>query len=217
MTDLSLSSSQLSGVLIAVFQIVILIFSVIAHEVAHGAIAERLGDPTARRAGRITLNPIRHIDPFGSIILPLLLYLTTSGAFMFGWARPVPYNPANLRDPKLGSGIIAAAGPLTNITVAIVFGILLRILEIFGFPAPLMLSVFLNMIILINVVLAVFNLIPIPPLDGSGVLFSLLPPQYRGVQEFLIRYQLFLFLIFIFFGFGLIRPVIELIFSWLAY
>jgi Zn-dependent protease len=106
-----------------IFYIIVLIFSVIIHEVAHGAIADWLGDPTARLEGRLTLNPIKHIDPFGSVILPALLFWATAGQSVFGWAKPVPYNPYNLKNPKSGGAIIAAAGPLSNVILAVVLRI----------------------------------------------------------------------------------------------
>lgn len=200
-----------------IFELVVFLFSVVVHEISHGYVAERLGDPTARLSGRLTLNPLKHLDPFGSVILPLLLSLPAlfgQPAIIFGWAKPVPYNPYNLKNPKTGAGIIAAAGPLSNFLLAGVFGILLRVLP--QSYAPL--GVMFALIIYINVLLGVFNLVPIPPLDGSKVLFSLLPPSEgaRRLAFFLERYGMFLLLIFIFFGFQLIIPIIQTVFSWFA-
>src|SRR3989344_7206534 len=113
----------MEGILAVIAYIIILVFSVMAHEVAHCAVADRLGDPTARLAGRLNFNPLNHIDPFGSVILPTLLYFVSGGSFVFGWAKPVPYNPFNLSNPKQAAGLIAAAGPITNFFIALVFGI----------------------------------------------------------------------------------------------
>jgi len=150
--------------------LVILIISVILHEVAHGYMANYLGDPTARLEGRLTLNPIPHIDPMGSVLLPGILALTNS-PIMIGYAKPVPYNPYNLPG-KYDEVLVAAAGPATNIFLALVFGLSIR----FGAVAmsPELLHAF-QTIVLVNLVLAFFNLIPVPPLDGSKILSGILP------------------------------------------
>lgn len=152
-----------------IFGLIILIFSVILHEVAHGYMANYLGDPTARLQGRLTLNPLSHIDPIGTILLPGILLITGS-PFLIGYAKPVPYNPYNLKG-KWGETLVAAAGPGTNILLAVIFALLIR----FGGVAmtTAMLSAF-ETIVYINLLLALFNLIPIPPLDGSKVLSGLL-------------------------------------------
>lgn len=186
--------------------------SVVVHEVAHGYTAYLLGDNTARNSGRLTLNPIKHLDPFGSVILPLLLVLMQAG-FVIGWAKPVPYNPANLRDEKKGTFFVSIAGILANLILAIVFGILIRF-------APLFIGVaFLgafykiaSIIVLLNLVLALFNLIPIPPLDGSKVLFSFLPVKYRYIENFLEKWGMFLLLFFIIFLWSYVSPLIFVIF-----
>ncbi len=158
--------------------IVVLIFSVILHEVAHGYVADWLGDPTARYSGRLTLNPISHIDPVGSIFLPGILALTGS-PFMIGWAKPVPYNPYNLRNQRWGEALVAAAGPLTNICLALIGGLMIRL------GAEGAIASFASMVILTNLVLAIYNLIPIPPLDGSKVLASILPyPLANAYRQF---------------------------------
>lgn len=151
--------------------IVIVIFSIILHEVAHGYMADWLGDPTARYSGRLTLNPVPHIDPVGSVLLPGILALSGS-SFLVGWAKPVPFNPYNLKNRKWGEALVAFAGPLTNILIAVAFGLLLRF---FGNAfQPLWIQVFVTVSVA-NLSLAILNLIPIPPLDGSKILKALLP------------------------------------------
>src|SRR3989344_871360 len=180
-----------------VFQIAILIVSVIVHEVSHGYAALMLGDHTAEYEGRLTLNPIKHIDLFGSIILPLLLIITKAG-FVLGWAKPVPYNPYNLKNQKWGEAIVAGAGPLTNIVIAIFFGLLIRFLLPLGFLSQSMIGA-LSLIVLINLLLAFFNLIPIPPLDGSKILFSILPYHLAHIRAKLEQYGFFILIFFIIF------------------
>ena len=156
----------------------LLILTVIIHEIAHGYAALLLGDQTAKNEGRLTLNPIPHIDLFGTIIIPTVLILTGS-SLLFGWAKPVPYNPYNLRG-RYGEAIVAAAGSLTNIAVAIVFGLIYR----FGIgvlPEPLL--ILCSIVMYINLFLGLFNLIPVPPLDGSKIIMTLLPIQYRTKIE----------------------------------
>ncbi len=176
-----------------IFGIVVLIFSVILHEVAHGYMAEWLGDPTARLAGRLTLNPISHIDPVGSILLPGLL-LITHAPILIGYAKPVPYNPYNLRG-KYGEGLVAFAGPATNILIAILFGLCIRFAS--AQLGPDLITAF-GIIVYVNMLLALFNLIPLPPLDGSkvlGALFGMISPSLeRGYDTFLINFQRFGFL-----------------------
>ena len=187
------------------FEIVVLIFSIVIHEFSHGWVANYLGDPTAKYQGRLTLNPLPHIDPLGSILIPFLMFLSGTG-IIFGWAKPVPYNPYNLKDQKRGPALVAAAGPLSNLAVAVFFGLVIRILVAQGIGSAIV--PFLGFIVLINIVLAIFNLVPIPPLDGSKLLFSVLPYSTRHIQEFLERNGMLLLLAFIFFGFQLIIPVI---------
>ncbi len=151
-----------------VFGIGVLALSVILHEVAHGYMANWLGDPTARLQGRLTLNPISHIDPIGSLLLPAILTITHS-PLLIGYAKPVPYNPYNLRG-KYAEGLVAFAGPGVNILLALVFGLLIRFLG--PVMDPVLLTAF-GTIAYINMLLALFNLIPIPPLDGSKVLSAL--------------------------------------------
>lgn len=199
-----------------IFELVVFLFSVMVHEISHGFVAERLGDSTARDAGRLTLNPLKHLDPFGSIILPLLMAIPAlfgTPAPILGWAKPVPYNPLNLKNPKVGSGIIAVAGPASNFLIAVVFGALIRVLPL---SQPILFA--FSIIAYINILLGVFNLIPIPPLDGSKVLFALLPRNETSfaIAAFLERYGMIILLVFIFFGFQLITPLIQAIFTFIV-
>lgn len=167
-----------------VFSIIILLLSVIIHEVAHGLSARYFGDHTAERAGRLTLNPIPHIDPFGTILLPLLLILTGSPV-LFGWAKPVPINPLNFRDIRKGELVTSAAGVLANLALAAIGAIIFHSIPQDFLPLVKSLALFT---VRINAVLAVFNLLPIPPLDGSKVVMSLLPAhlenEYRKLERF---------------------------------
>ncbi len=195
-----------------IFQVAILVFSVVAHEVSHGYTAQYLGDPTARLAGRLTMNPVKHIDPVGSLLVPFICALMPGG-FIIGWAKPVPYNPYNLRDQKWGDAKVAVSGPLTNFGIAFVFALLLRF---GGDMLTQEMHSIIHMIILINIILAVFNLVPIPPLDGSKVLFNALPLRYRYVVDYLERYGLVLLLFFIFFLWRFLMPIIEFVYRLLV-
>ncbi|MDI6733925.1 MAG: site-2 protease family protein [Patescibacteria group bacterium] len=195
-----------------VFQLIVLIFSVVIHEVSHGFIAEKLGDPTARLAGRLTLNPIKHLDVFGSVILPLLLWVSGTG-IIFGWAKPVPYNPHNLKNPDKDGALVAAAGPLSNFSIALVFSLFLRLVMGMGSFQFRNLADLFAQIVLLNIVLAIFNLVPIPPLDGSKVLFAFLPESARKIRFFLEQYGMFIVFAFIFFGFKIILPIIWWVFQ----
>lgn len=157
---------------------VVFLLSLTVHECAHAWMAERVGDPTARYLGRVTLNPIPHIDPVGTILFPLIAY--TTGAWLFGWAKPVPYNPLNLRDRKWGEILIAAAGPLSNVLLVVIFLILAKAVfqtSIGGSLGTMAepIAAVVRTGIQLNIILAVFNMIPVPPLDGSKVLMNLLP------------------------------------------
>lgn len=185
------------------------------HEVAHGFVAYKEGDPTAKIAGRLTLNPIKHIDPIGTIILPLILVLTHAG-FLFGWAKPVPYNPNNFRNRKRGTLLVASAGVIMNFVIAIVFAILIRFIPSFTFLSASAITAFIDIssiIVLVNILLGIFNLVPIPPLDGSRILFSLLPDRYLRYEGELERYSMMLVIIFIIFGWKFIFPIVLGVFT----
>lgn len=196
-----------------VFFIVILAFSVILHELSHGIVANVLGDPTAKNAGRLTLNPIPHIDPIGSILLPAFLILMSggTGGVVLGWAKPVPINPQNFKHPKRDSILVSLAGPLSNLALAVVFGLFLRF-----FPLELVnpnLSFIFSYIVLMNIGLGVFNLLPVPPLDGSHLLLSLLPPSMDGVKRFFYQYGLILLVFFLFFLSPAVSFIVKLLFQ----
>lgn len=182
-------------VILTIFSLVILLFSVIAHELAHGYMAYSLGDPTAKYAGRLTLNPLKHLDPFGSIILPLLLFLMQS-PFLFGWAKPVPINPNNFSGQKYGEIKVSIAGPASNLFLALIFGLVLRFIPPSMLLANSGIEIALSYIVYINIWLAIFNLIPIPPLDGSWILFNLLPASAERFKMFFRQYG-FIILMFL--------------------
>lgn len=205
-----------------IFYVVVLIMSVVVHEFAHGYVAYRLGDHTANLSGRLTLNPIKHLDLFGSIVLPLILIISKAG-FVVGWAKPVPYNPDNLKNGKNGVVMVALAGICANLLLAFIFAMLIRFAPSLGIPAynpdPLLLHPFYKIstaIVLVNLVLAIFNLIPIPPLDGSKVCFTFLSSKYRFIENFLEKWGMFFLLFFIIFLWGKLAPIIFLIFRFLT-
>jgi len=190
-----------------IFFVVIFGLSAVIHEYSHAWMANRLGDPTARHLGRLTLNPLAHIDVFGTVVLPIVVYLVTWGRAVFAYAKPVPFNPYNLRDQRWGPAKIAAAGPGSNLLIAVGFGLLVRYLPPSGF---MVLPVYITYA---NILLAVFNSLPIPPLDGSKLLFAVLPPSMDHVRESLERYSFIIFIVFILFGFQLIvLPIVYVVF-----
>ncbi len=193
----------------AIFYIAVLIMSVVIHEVSHGYMAEYSGDKTARFAGRLTLNPIKHLDLFGSILLPALLVISHS-PFLIGWAKPVPYNPDNLRNRKWGTIAVASAGVIANFCLAIFFGLILRFSQ--GMNVPAGFPFIISSIVLVNLSLGIFNLVPIPPLDGSKILFSLLPASSFEVVNFLERYSLILILVFVIFLSNYLFPILTFLY-----
>lgn len=195
-----------------VFYIIVLIFSVILHEIAHGYAALRYGDHTAEYQGRLTLNPLSHLDMYGSVILPLLLILTQA-PFLIGWAKPVPYNPENFAPAKrkIATLWVASAGILTNLVIAVFFSLVIRLATVTSF-IPDSIIPLASVIVLLNIVLAVFNLMPIPPLDGSKILFTLGGFNMLRLERFFERYSLILLLVFILFLWQFITPVIFFLF-----
>ena len=193
-----------------IISLFVVLFAITVHEASHGWAALKRGDPTAYQMGRITLNPIRHIDPIGTILLPLMLIIM--GAPPFGWAKPVPVNPLNLKDPRKDNLIISIAGPASNISVAVIAFIVLKILMNFNpnllyssgggisnLLSPLITIVYYT--IVINVILAFFNLIPIPPLDGSGVVMGLISEEAAQKYEQIRPYGFFILILLIMTGF----------------
>lgn len=189
-----MAEANLPGILNAVLLVVVLLFSIIIHEIAHGYVALLNGDPTARMLGRITLNPIPHIDPVGSILLPVLLLLSQS-SFLIGWAKPVPVNPLNFRNYRWGEFAVSAAGPVSNLVLAAIFSMVLRL----GLENPGLTQLALYGVS-INIILALFNLIPIPPLDGSHILALVLPRELARLYSYLQPVGFILILILFYTG-----------------
>jgi Zn-dependent protease len=196
-----------------IFQLAVLLISVVAHEVAHGAMAYYFGDPTAKNLGRLTLNPVKHIDLFGSIILPLILFFSGTG-FIVGWAKPVPYNPYNLRNRKVGEFWVSIAGVIVNLLIALFFGLALR----FSLELGLSLAVqdIFTYIVAINLVLMVFNLVPIPPLDGSKILMAILPYRFENVIRSVERYGIYVLIVFIVFFSSVVGHIVNWLFDLLV-
>ncbi|MFA5753811.1 MAG: site-2 protease family protein [Patescibacteria group bacterium] len=193
--------------MIYVFQVIILILSAVAHEYMHGWMAHRLGDDTAKNAGRLTLNPLAHLEWFGSFFLPLIM-IVSGMSFVFGWAKPVPYNPFNLRDKKYGDAKVALAGPLANLIIALFFGLFLRIAPV----TNVIFTGFIGLIVYINLVLMVFNLIPIPPLDGSKIVATFLPAKAREKYLGSERTGFILIILVVMLAGGLVMPLVNLLF-----
>lgn len=181
--------------------IIVLLFSVIVHEVMHGVVALKFGDTTAQKAGRLTLNPIPHIDLFGTVLLPALLIFSGS-PILFGWAKPVPVNPLNFRNIRRGEFWVSAAGILSNFALAALAALIYHILN--GLPQtfPAILGGILHFTVTINLVLGIFNLFPIPPLDGSKILLSQLPYNLAKQYQKFEKYGILILLIFLMIPFG---------------
>lgn len=230
--------------ILIIFYVAILLYSVIIHEVSHGLVALWLGDATAKFAGRLTANPLKHIDPMMTIMVPILMLIATQGRFAFGGAKPVPYNPYNLKNQKWGPALVAFAGPLSNIIIALVFAVIAKYIsvtsglkiDIIGYFIPVgatlhvmdwsglareisgsadaILFTLCSMIIFWNVLLAFFNLIPIPPLDGSKLLFAVLPIKIE-TMAIMEQYGFVFLLLFILLFSGLVGSI--LYFFWLIF
>lgn len=185
-----------------IISVVVLVFSAILHEVAHGYVADRLGDPTARLMGRLTLNPIPHIDPFLSIALPLLLILTGS-PIIFGGAKPVPVDPYNLREGRKDVALVSLAGPMTNVLLAVIGALIIKSLHFVSLgSASAIVYTFFFTVVQYNILLAIFNMLPIPPLDGSKIFSLILPEREAAIYLSLGQIGIFLLLILLAFPIG---------------
>lgn len=193
-----------------IFYFFIIVPSSILHEYAHGWMADRLGDPTARYAGRLTLDPRTHIDVWGTLLLPLLLFFGTNGSFLFAYAKPVPYDPNNLSNRKWGPAMVGLAGPAANLLLACAFALVVRLMPLSE------MTQFVAIIVYANLMLMVFNLLPIPPLDGSKLLYALFPNVATTMQNFFERYGILLVLFVAYFLFRFISPVITILFNLLV-
>lgn len=203
-----------------------MVFAIVLHEVSHGWVAYKLGDPTAKQMGRLTLNPLSHIDLFGTVIMPLLLFVLTDGRMLFGYAKPVPINPAYFKDPKKDMALSALAGPGMNIVMALLCSVILRTVMTGlegNVPEPywtwiaVPLTLMFSYGVVINVVLAVLNMIPIPPLDGSRVVYWMLPPRAAAAYYRLEPYGTLVLMALIMMGvlgrimMPVIRPLLSLL------
>jgi Zn-dependent protease len=200
----ALDTSNPASIFLLVLAFLLIIGLVISvHEASHAYFANRLGDPTARLLGRMTLNPAAHIDPIGTIIVPLVLFIF--GGFVFGWAKPTPINPLNFAHPRRDSAIVAFAGPASNFTLAILFSIIFRV-----FPIDILL-----ILISINLILGIFNLIPIPPLDGYKVLLGIVPKEIALRLAALESYGPIILIVFLLFFIRVFSPIIFAILNFL--
>ena len=196
-----------ANIWVVVFRYIIILYSLILHEISHGTMALILGDTTAKDMGRLSLNPLRHLDPVGSFLVPIFSYFMTGIAF--GWAKPVPYNPYNLKKQLSGAALIALAGPLANFCLAFLFAMVIRFNYLIGLSSSVV--SFVSFIVLINCVWGIFNLIPIPPFDGSKILFFF--TRGNKAERLLSRYSFFLLLIVIFFGYNFIFTLASIVFK----
>jgi Zn-dependent protease len=194
----------------SIIGLLILIVSIVAHEVAHGVAALWQGDPTAKHARRLTLNPIPHIDLVGSIIVPLLCAMI-SPSIMFGWAKPVPINPYNFRNHRWGEALVSFAGPATNMAIALVFSAVIHFV-----PVSAAFINFAAVVIIINIVLALFNMMPIPPLDGSKILFSVIPQRFHGFKRWMEEKGFVISLVVVLFLWQFFVPLVEKLFVMLV-
>ena len=183
------------------------LFAITVHEAAHGYVARHFGDNTAYMLGRVTLNPVKHIDPIGTILMPVMLYFATSGAFLFGYAKPVPVNRSRFKHPRAMGIIVSALGPISNFLLAVLTILIIVILAKFGFNPHASgiheaINVFLGIFLQLNLVLFIFNLIPLPPLDGYRIVEDLAPLKARYWMQQHMQWGIFIFLLIVF-----IRPL----------
>lgn len=190
--------------------ILILIISIVIHEVAHGYIALMWGDPTAKIQGRLTLNPISHLDPVGSFVVPFITMLMGVGAF--GWAKPVPINVYNFKNQRWGEFTVALAGPASNLIIAVLFAIFVRL---FRDDVTSTFLSFAHLVVYINVLLAIFNLMPFPPLDGSKILFTAFPRMFLNLRDRIERYSLILIFVAVFVIWSIVSPLVPIITNFL--
>lgn len=193
-----------------IFSFALLLICVVAHEVAHGAVALWVGDPTAKLAGRLTLNPLKHLEIFGSVAVPLITGLAGTP---FGWAKPVPVNPYNFRKRRTGEFLVAIAGITVNLIIALIFGLIIRF---WGTELPFSFIRISAVVVQINIVLILLNILPIPPLDGSRILFSILPARLRYIQDVFEQYSLVIAVIVLLVVWRFIEPFVPLLFSLLT-
>lgn len=210
----SFESFNFVRILQILLRFAVLFPAIILHEVSHGYVAYLLGDPTAKRMGRLTLNPIAHIDPIGTVVMPLALLLLSGGAFFFGYAKPVPFNPRNFKNERTGMLLTGIAGPVTNILLAVVFGFASRFFSVPGGVWDMSsfnsIGAFLLFFSYANLMLAFFNLVPVPPLDGSRVLQWILPDSLRDAYHSLERFGFLILMGLIWFVPGIFNAYLDL-------